>query len=135
MQSRRLCWGFWVMLIGLFALAACDLGDAEARRQRLHLPPPGFQGNATDGKGQYGQYCVSCHGQGGEGSDQGPALVHAVYTPSHHADLAFHLAVRDGVKQHHWRFGDMPPLPDLSPEATEHIVTYIRQLQRQAGIQ
>jgi len=135
MQSRSIFRGVSAVLIGGLVLTACDLDDAEARRQRLHLPPLGFQGNATDGKSLYDQQCVTCHGQYGEGSDQAPALVHRVYASSHHADLAFHLAVRDGVKQHHWHFGDMPPLPDLSPEATEHIVVYMRQLQRQAGIQ
>jgi hypothetical protein len=45
------------------------------------------------------------------------------------------LAVRDGVKQHHWHFGNMPPQPEVTPEQTGHVIAYVRGLQRQAGIQ
>jgi cytochrome c len=127
--------GAVLVLGGISILSGCDMGDAEARRQRMHLPAPDFMGNPGEGKRLYVQYCVTCHGHDGRGSEQGPALVHPLYAASHHANLAFHLAVGDGVKQHHWQFGDMPPQPDVSPESAEHIITYLRQLQRQAGIQ
>ena len=45
---------------------------------------------------------------------RGPALIHAVYQSSHHSDAAFTLAVRVGVTAHHWRFGDMPPQPQVA---------------------
>jgi len=60
--------------------------------------------------------------------------VDPVYRPGHHADLAFHFAVRDGVKQHHWPFGDMPPQPGVTPEQVGHAIACVRALQRQAGI-
>jgi len=60
--------------------------------------------------------------------------VHSVYRPAHHADVAFALAVRQGVRAHHWRFGDMPPQADASSDEVEVITRYIRELQRGNGI-
>jgi hypothetical protein len=44
------------------------------------------------------------------------------------------MAAGDGVKQHHWQFGDMPPQPNISPEEMGHIIAWVRQEQRRAGI-
>jgi len=60
--------------------------------------------------------------------------VHSVYRPAHHADVAFALAVRQGVRAHHWRFGDMPPQADATSDEVEAITRYIRELQRGNGI-
>jgi mono/diheme cytochrome c family protein len=117
-----------------FILVACNDMDPEQRRRTLHLPPAGFKGNAEQGRALFNQYCAACHGQGGLGTQQGPPLVHQTYRPAHHADLTFHMAVRDGVRPHHWNFGDMKPVPDVTPEATEHIVAHVRRVQRRAGI-
>lgn len=122
------------MLASLF-LVACSDRSPEERRAALHLPPPGFKGDTTKGRELFTQYCAVCHGQAGGGTDQGPPLVNAIYRPAHHADLAFHLAVKSGVKAHHWHFGDMKPLYDVTPEMTAHIIAYVRQAQRQANIQ
>ncbi|MQA91712.1 MAG: c-type cytochrome [Gemmatimonas sp.] len=78
--------------------------------------------------------CSACHGERGLGTEQGPPLVHIIYEPSHHADVAFLMAVRRGVRAHHWQFGDMPPIPSLDNEDVAEIVAYIRFLQRHAGI-
>ncbi len=63
-----------------------------------------------------------------------PPLVHRIYAPRHHADFAFHLAVQNGVRAHHWGFGDMPPIPGLSRSEVSHIIDYIRALQRANGL-
>ncbi|HUH11472.1 MAG TPA: hypothetical protein VMK65_00115 [Longimicrobiales bacterium] len=63
-----------------------------------------------------------------------PPLVHAVYEPSHHADVAFQMAVRRGVRAHHWSYGDMPAQPHIPPAQADSIIGYVRWLQRQAGI-
>lgn len=91
-------------------------------------------GDATQGRALFEQYCAACHGQSGAGTNQGPPLVHAIYRPAHHADLAFRLAVKNGVKAHHWQFGDMKPLPDVTPEMTQHIIAFVRKQQRKANI-
>ena len=107
----------------------------EARRQALHLPPPGFKGAVEKGVEPFEKYCMVCHGIKGRGTNQGPSLVDRVYRPDHHADLSFHIAVRDGVKSHHWNYGDMQPVPLITPEETEHIIAYMREEQRRVGIQ
>ncbi len=89
----------------------------------------------AQGKALFEQNCSVCHGPAADGTTQGPPLVHIIYEPSHHADAAFILAARNGVRAHHWRFGDMPPLPDVGDETVTEIVGYIRWLQRQVGIE
>ena len=78
--------------------------------------------------------CAQCHGENAAGTDLGPPLIHQVYEPNHHPDFAFHAAVNRGVRQHHWYFGDMAPLPHLTEPEVDQIICYIRTLQRDAGI-
>lgn len=125
---------FGMPLVLPLVLSACDAMDPEQRRQALHLPPPGFEGDAFKGRDLFNRHCAACHGRGGRGTEQGPPLVDRIYRPGHHADLAFHQAVRDGVKSHHWPYGDMPPVTDITPEETEHVIAYLRRRQRSAGI-
>lgn len=97
-------------------------------------PSPGLMPNPAKGKALYNQNCASCHGADLKGSDKGPPFLHRVYEPSHHSDLAFQLAVKNGSRAHHWQFGDMQPVPGLSPDDVAHITAYIRSEQRKAGI-
>ena len=60
--------------------------------------------------------------------------MHAFYKPSHHSDAAFYRAARKGVKAHHWKFGDMPPIPNATTRDMEQIITFIRWLQKERGI-
>ena len=84
-------------------------------------------------KGQllYERYCSSCHGLQLDGSDKGPPLVHPFYKPSHHNDKSFYRAALKGVKQHHWNFGDMPPVAGMTPGKMDRVVPYLRYYQRQ----
>ena len=100
-------------------------------RQLATTSPP----EVAEGKMLFEQNCSVCHGPAGDGTTQGPPLVHIIYEPNHHADVAFILAVRNGVQAHHWRFGDMPPLPGVTDQTVREIVGYIRWLQRQVGIE
>ena len=99
-------------------------------RQIATTSPP----EVAEGKMLFEQNCSVCHGPAGDGTTQGPPLVHIIYEPNHHADVAFILAARNGVQAHHWRFGDMPPLPGVTEQTVQQIVGYIRWLQRQVGI-
>ena len=54
--------------------------------------------------------------------------------PSHHADVAFQLAVKYGTRQHHWNFGDMQPVEGVTPDDVAHITATVRHKQREAGI-
>lgn len=80
--------------------------------------------------------CVVCHGKNAVGQiGNGPPLIHKIYEPSHHADEAFQRAVANGVRSHHWPFGNMPPVPGLTRLDVEKIISYVRELQRANGIE
>jgi mono/diheme cytochrome c family protein len=115
-------------------LGGCSLPGDEERLAKQGLPPADFQGQVEEGRGLYSLNCAGCHGRLLKGTDQGPPLMHKIYEPGHHADLAFYRAVKDGVTSHHWRFGDMPPQPQVSPKVVAHIIAYVRSRQRQVGI-
>ncbi|MFP2768510.1 c-type cytochrome [Oceanisphaera sp. KMM 10153] len=87
------------------------------------------------GKLAYLDNCAGCHGADLKGSRQGPPFIHQVYEPSHHGDEAFYRAAVNGVRAHHWRFGDMPPVPGISRDQVGDIIAYIREQQRQNGIE
>ncbi len=89
---------------------------------------------AMAGKTAYDANCTSCHGANGAGSDKGPSFIHAVCNPGHHPDAAFARAAQQGVRQHHWRFGDMPAQLQVSAQQLETIVRYVRELQEFNGI-
>ncbi len=87
-----------------------------------------------EGRKRFESLCARCHGGAGVGTHAGPPLVHAIYKPSHHADFAFVRAAREGVRAHHWDFGDMPNVPEAAPDVIATIIPYVRWLQREAGI-
>lgn len=89
---------------------------------------------AKFGRIAFDNTCATCHGDWGRGTEKGPPLIHRIYEPSHHADIAFTLAVQRGAKQHHWNFGNMPAQPQVSPEETEAIIRFIREVQEANGI-
>jgi mono/diheme cytochrome c family protein len=115
--------------------AACERGDPHGAGEDLSfvrdLPVPA---ELRQGETLYNVHCATCHGPAGLGTDVGPPLVHIVYEPRHHADIAFYRAVAFGVRAHHWGFGDMPAIPDVTEEQVTEIIRYLRWLQRQAGI-
>ncbi|GAA6198669.1 hypothetical protein NBRC116598_41140 [Pseudophaeobacter arcticus] len=90
---------------------------------------------AQVGKQAFDAKCSDCHGVNAAGK-QGlaPPLVHKIYEPSHHGDIAFQLAVQNGVRAHHWRFGNMPPVDGLTKGDVRAIVAYVRELQRENGV-
>ncbi len=83
----------------------------------LAAPPELAQGEAL-----YIAKCASCHGQGAMGTDKGPAFLHPVYVANHHPDEAFSTAALVGVKAHHWQFGDMPPVDEVTQADVLQIV-------------
>lgn len=95
---------------------------------------PQLSGVAASGKVVFDRNCVACHGANAAGGQGGPPLVHKIYEPGHHADISFVLAVKNGVRQHHWSFGSMPPIPGVSEAEVEQIIAYVRTLQRANGI-
>ncbi len=88
----------------------------------------------SDGEKLFKNNCASCHGAGAQGTDRGPTFISKIYEPSHHADSAFRLAVKNGVRAHHWQFGNMPKISGVSPDEVGQIISYIRWIQRENGI-
>lgn len=87
------------------------------------------------GQVQFLKYCSACHGIGGAGQkDVAPPLIHKIYEPSHHGDIAFQFAAERGVRAHHWPFGNMPPVENIKLAEIKSITLYIRTVQRANGI-
>lgn len=120
--------------LGAALLVLITSPAAPAQTLRVPKPTPGLISDPVKGKALYQKNCAACHGVDLKGSDKGPPFLHRVYEPSHHSDIAFQLAVQNGVRGHHWKFGDMNPLPGVSPDDVVHIVAFIRTAQRKAGI-
>lgn len=120
-------------ILSAVLLAAASLA-ASAQGWSVPQPSPGLMPNPGAGKALFAKHCAECHGADLNGSPKGPPLVHRIYEPSHHGDAAFQMAARSGVRAHHWKFGDMPPVPQVTPDDVAHITAFVRAEQRQAGI-
>ena len=126
---------------GYFALelspeeAAVEAGQTLGEGMvEVHVPDRMTEA-ALAGQAQFDRFCAQCHGLSAAGIEGvGPPLVHEIYEPSHHGDIAFAIAAANGTRQHHWGFGDMPPVEGIRPEELNDIVAYVRELQRANGI-
>ena len=121
----------WLVVLAALLIVACRPGSDAGN---LPPPPSAIPVEYAAGAGAFERHCASCHGEYGRGTAVGPPLVHPYYVPSHHSDLAFQFAVQRGVAAHHWRFGDMPPQPQVTPSELELLIAYVRWLQQEAGI-
>jgi hypothetical protein len=48
--------------------------------------------------------------------------------------MAFVLAAQNGVRAHHWTFGDMPAVKGVTQADVLDVIAYVRALQRENGI-
>lgn len=120
-----------LVALSLSAAPACSQNGVEPKATGTVAAAPA---DLREGEDKFNANCSACHGIGGIGTTQGPPLVHKVYEPNHHGDAAFQRAAANGVKAHHWQFGDMPKINAVKPEDVDHITKYVRWLQKQAGI-
>lgn len=118
-------------MILLAVLAACG-GGAEDAGTGIPEQDPEL---VALGDELYQSNCASCHGADLRGTELGPSHLSVVYEPNHHGDAAFYLAVRNGVPQHHWPFGDMAPVEGLADPEIAAIVAYVRESQRINGFE
>ena len=112
-------------LVALVALGSCG-SDAEP------VAEPASPA-AKSGQAIYANSCASCHGLDLEGTNTGPSPLSIVYEPGHHGDDAFRAAIANGSPQHHWNFGDMPPVEGLSPDQVDDVIAYVRGEQERRG--
>lgn len=89
----------------------------------------------AEGDVLYQASCAVCHGTDLRGTAIGPSHLSVIYNPDHHRDAGFASAVVNGVQAHHWDFGDMPAVPQVSAEDFERIIAFIRENQRVEGFE
>ena len=136
MRRENIAFALLVLVIAAIAVFLVRQRDHGQRiMATARIVEPGTD-SAIIGTGQrvYREICAECHGQQAEGSDRGPPFLHPIYRPDHHSDRAFFLAVRNGVRAHHWPFGDMPAQPQVSETDVAAILDYVRALQRTNGV-
>lgn len=90
---------------------------------------------AADGAALYAANCASCHGEDLRGTDKGPSHLSVVYEPNHHPDESFQAAIEQGVRAHHWNFGDMQPVTGLDQAQIDAIIAHIREVQAREGFE
>jgi len=123
-----------VLLAGVGIIASKWFLPMEKTVTTVDVTVPPLSEMATEGRATYDASCAGCHGRNGAGTNKGPPLVHDIYNPGHHSDAAFFRAAKQGVRQHHWPYGNMPPRPEVSDKQLTAIVRYIRELQEANGI-
>ena len=122
------------MIVGGLGLVASKYIGASNSEAGGAITVPTLTPVAVAGKAVFDANCAVCHGENASGTEQGPPLIHDIYNPGHHGDQSFLLAVRRGVRQHHWPFGNMAPLPDVSDAQVAEIIRYVREVQEANGI-
>lgn len=133
--------GFWALgLTTVILLIGCSESGTGAQDQLAGTSTPVVDvamkvpDELQKGNEKFHTFCAPCHGPQGVGTGHGPPLVHKIYEPSHHADIAFQRAAAQGVRAHHWKFGNMPKIDGVTSEDVTEIIGYVRWLQKQAGI-
>ncbi len=87
----------------------------------------------AEGEPLYQAACAACHGSDLRGTAVGPPHLSVIYNPEHHGDGAFAVAAVNGVKAHHYGFGNMPPIAGLTEGDFVRILAFIRETQRTEG--
>ncbi len=131
----------WALKTGLCVLILSGIG-CESKNSNATANPVAIQASSTitvpvefqKGEAAFNSNCARCHGGSGRGTDQGPTFLSRIYHPNHHGDQAFYRAAMQGVRAHHWKFGNMPPVEGMTKDLMVEIISYIRWLQREAGI-
>lgn len=129
-----------VLVIGGVVLSVSKVSTrpdmaAPAGGSQVAVQVPELSLTAQKGRVAFDANCAKCHGPSAGGTDQGPPLIHSIYNPGHHGDEAFYLAAKNGVRAHHWPFGNMPPQPQVSNNDLAAIIAYVRELQAANGIE
>ncbi|MBL4756523.1 MAG: cytochrome c [Rhizobiales bacterium] len=123
-------------IVGWFAFAP-DSNDnnVNAGLPIVQVAVPELDALAQEGEALFNANCARCHGTNAAGNDgAGPPLIHVIYEPSHHGDAAFYMAAKNGVRGHHWPFGNMAPIEGITDKDLAKIVGYVRTLQSANGI-
>ena len=89
---------------------------------------------AEAGRIVFTEQCAVCHGRVAEGTGRGPGLIQPGYGPDRVSDDAFRRAMRAGVEPRRRGAAGMPAIPALTDRDADQVVTFLRALQRENGI-
>jgi mono/diheme cytochrome c family protein len=123
-----------LILVGGVGIIAYNAFRGGAQVGAAVVEPATLSPVAATGKALFAANCATCHGAEANGTDHGPPFVNDIYNPGHHPDEAFLFAAKNGVRAHHWRFGNMPPVQGVTDADVSAIVRYVRELQEANGI-
>jgi mono/diheme cytochrome c family protein len=128
-----------LLLLGAFAaywmFASGETAGGESPAPMVNVVVPNLTSVAKIGEQLFNQNCAVCHGANAAGTQgMGPPLIHIIYESNHHGDASFVIAVKNGVRAHHWSFGNMPAIDGVSEDDVGLIIQYVRELQRANGI-
>ena len=124
----------WIVLASVAALVILSRTTEETPGVTVQVTPAALSEAGEAGEALFEATCMECHGPNAAGTNLGPPLIHDIYNPGHHSDLAFYLAVANGVRAHHWPYGDMPAQTQVTEDDVTLIIRYIRELQEANGI-
>ncbi|MAM61671.1 c-type cytochrome [Maritimibacter sp. UBA3975] len=111
------------------------VASGDSGQEMVAVTMPALEGEAAMGQRVFTSKCASCHGPNAGGIEgAGPPLIHKIYEPGHHGDMAFYLAAAQGVRAHHWKFGNMPPVEGISEAEVGAVVRFVRRVQAANGI-
>lgn len=135
-------WPMRGMLFGTMDHSMMDQGldmstsaDSDSSAMVAITLPETLSANAEMGKRIFDVKCAACHGTNAVGQNGvAPPLIHKIYEPSHHADIAFVRAAQYGVRSHHWNFGNMPAIEGITAGEVKMVTAYVREVQRANGI-
>jgi len=119
-------------LLGVIALSGVSCSGGQHSSADIPVQNPDL---VAIGDVLYQANCAVCHGTDLRGTDKGPSHLSAVYRPGHHSDEAFLVAVRVGVRRHHWDFGNMAPIDGLEDDDINAIIAVVRENQRIEGFE
>ena len=122
------------VVIGGLGLAYYGFFSPKKQHVGVDVRVPELSAVAIQGREAFNANCAQCHGKNASGAVNGPPLVHKIYNPGHHSDQAFFIAMKRGVRRHHWPYGNMPPQPQVKDDQLAAIVKYVRELQVANGI-
>lgn len=134
-MKKQYVWLGLILMAAAFSFWYFNTAEPGAGRPMVDVTVPTLTARQQEGEALFNENCAVCHGRNAAGNDgMGPPLVHKIYEPSHHPDVAFELAASGGVRQHHWNFGNMPRQPQVGASEITAIINYVRALQRANGI-
>lgn len=109
--------------------------NSDDREGHVDVSVGKLSSRAAFGQEVFNGTCAECHGDNGSGTRKGPPLIHDIYNPGHHSNQSIVVAIKNGVRAHHWPYGNMPAQEKVGFTETMAVIEFIREVQQQNGIE